>query len=36
MKSTLPASSTLIPLYIFRVLHIGSMIGLSFKIIKDW
>jgi hypothetical protein len=26
----------ILPSYIFRVLHIGSMVGLSYKIIKDY
>ena len=28
--------STQLPVYIFRVLHFGSMVGLSFKIISDY
>ena len=36
MSPTLPSIQTLSTLYVFRVLHIGSLIGLGYKIINDY
>lgn len=36
MPPTLPTLQSLSTMYVFRVLHIGSMIGLGYKIINDY
>jgi hypothetical protein len=36
MTSTLPSTKSLATLYVCRVLHIGSIIGLGYKIINDY
>lgn len=36
MAPTLPSFGSLSTLYVFRVLHIGSLIGLGYKIINDY